>query len=124
MGSELGHSLHPPGSFSCRTLGSSYSSWLKPSTTSAVSSRSTPSHTRQQISGGERGCMVVLHGFGGGSYCFPSPSLTQLPFPGYQEAVPVQCSHGWQPGLLGSHHCAGPWLPCPGASSGPWASLP
>lgn len=121
VGSDLGHP-RPPGSFLCRILDGGCSCWLKRSTTSGVSSRSTPLYTRHLTSGGERGCVVVLHGSVGAPLL--SVSLTQLPFPGSQEAVSVQRSHRWQLGLLGSHHRARPWLHCPGAPSRPWASLP
>lgn len=66
--------------------------------------------------------MKGLHGLWG--LPLLSSSLTQLPFPGSQETLSVQRSHRWQLGLLGSHHCAGPWLHRPRAPSGPWPSLP
>ena len=66
----------PPGSSSCRTLGGDCSCWRKPSTTSAVSSRCTPSHTRHPISDGERDCVAVPHGLG--ALLLFSIPLTQL----------------------------------------------
>lgn len=112
----------PPGSFFCRTLGGGCSSWLKPSTTSGVSSRSTLSRMRHPTSGGERGCMKGLRGSVGAPIALHLPDSAA--FPGSQETLSVQRSHRWQLGLLGSHHCAGPWLHRPRAPSGPWPSLP
>lgn len=64
MGSEMHPPFSlPPGSSSCRTLGEFCISLLRLSTTSGVSSKSIPSHTRHPTSVGEKGSPLWI-GYG------------------------------------------------------------